>query len=427
MEMKVVPGLNRRTIEHVKADYSKAFAKMSEITALAKKNERDLTADEVARFDSLDCEIRQLAAEKEAMEADKRASDGVLARLESGELQLPENLRGGSVGGSSLRSRDGKPLMMAAGPKQRLSKQVIAGHPIGELIRAAAIGVSNFTTDEVRAALTSDDNSKGGYSIPSSWLAGWIDRAIEAASVAPYCTRILMDTATVNITTIAERPTVATKAELARFVESSMSFGSSRLEAFTTGSVLTASVEMLEDSPNAAQQIEMAAIKGLVDWFNLKLLNGSGNAEPTGILQRDGIPGADSVGDLTWDAIADAVTALRKEIFIPNLCVVSPANYNALHLQRELTAGDGGYLPRPEHLKDLNIVASSHCPDSKVVIGDFTQMIIGIRQGARVEVSAEADDAFEKNAVKIRMKLRGDWVPAHNAGFYILDDVTVPE
>jgi HK97 family phage major capsid protein len=420
--------INSRSMDDIQADIDQKLAQMQKITSQVKAEKRDLTADEVAAFDTIDCELRVLNNEKAKAERDSAQLRGLTERIASGDLAVPDFLKAGSqyTGAEGLRSKEGKPIAVAVGPKQRLNANPPRGYLFGELCRAAAVGVSPFSPPEVRAALTSDDNSKGGYAVPDSWLTGWIDRAVEVSSIAPFCTRALMDGASLNITTITARPTVQTKAENAKFADTTMSFGSSRLLAFTAGAIMSASLELLEDSPNAGQQIEAVTIRGLIDWMNSKLLNGTGSEEPTGILNRGDIPTGESTGDITWDAIADGVTVLRNAIYTPNVCVVSPDVFNALHLQRENTEGDGLYLARPEHLRDLNIIASTHCPDDKIVMGDFSQWFIGIRQGARVDVSQEAGEAFERNQMLIRPKVRMDWVPTHTAAFYILDDVTIP-
>ncbi len=413
-----------RSLKVIGEDYDIAYAKMTKIVNTAKAENRDLTPAEVAEFDSVDAEIRALAAEKSQAE---REHEETLRVFNSPDFasRLPEALRGNSGGGDGLRSPSGKPIAVARGPKERLNKSPISGHLIGELARAAAIGVTAYTPEAVKMELRSDENSKGGFAVPDGWLSTWIDKAIEFTSVAQYCTRQLMDTESLNVTTIESRPTLETKAQLAKFAATGIVFGNRRLEAFTAGGLMLASLEMLEDSPNAGQQVEAVAMRSIVDWLNDRMLNGTGSQQPLGVLNREDLPGDTSVGDITWDALADAVSALRDEVYVPNACIVSPSVYNALNLQRELTAGDGAYLPRPQHLEDLNVVPSSHCPDDRIVMGDFTQLMLGVRQGARVEVSPHGE-AFEKNAMAIRLKLRVDWVPLHTAAFYTLSGVTVP-
>jgi HK97 family phage major capsid protein len=409
----------------LQAGIDQCLSKMDLLVATAKSEGRDFSEKERAEFDTVESEARLLNATRDR----KQKSDEIQARVDAGEFpNVPDFLRsGGGSGGSvsQLRSRSGKPIAVARGPKERLSKSKVTGHLIGELARAAAIGCTSFTPDAVRAELRSDDNSKGGYAVPDLWLTSWLDQQIEMMNVAQYCTRQIMDSESLNVTTIEGRPTLALKGQLDSFASTGIVFGSRRLQAFTAGGVMMASLEMLEDAPNAAAQIEAVSARAMADWFNDQMLNGSGsNGEPLGILERDDLPETGSIGVPNWADVAAAWTALRQECYTANALVCSPAVYNLLHLQRELTAGDGGFLPRPEHLKDLNVVPSSHCPNSKLVIADFTQLILGIRQGARIEVSPHGE-AFEKNAVSIRLKVRADWVPADLSAFRILSGITL--
>lgn len=424
---KVFSSVGGRTVEDNRIEYCELLERSNKITNLARQEKRNLDEPEMATVESLAVQMMSLSAEREKLEKDESRRLNAERALNGGEIEVSESLRGGGSGPrpGSMKSASGKPMVVAVGPSQRLSRSPVASGQIGEFARAIAIGANNpFATSEIRMALTSDLNSAGGYSIPDSWLSGWIDKGLEATAIAQYCTRFMMDTQSVNITTLTSRPTAATKAELAAFTESGMTFGQSRLEAFTAGSTFLASMELLQDSPNAGQQIEAACMRGLVDWLNDTMLNGTGSEEPVGVLNRDDLSGFSTPGALTWAKIADGVSALRQSLYMPNVCVVSPANYNQLHLQRELVTDDGSWLPRPEHLKDLNVVQSSHCPDTHAIIGDFTQMMFGIRENATVEVSAVADDAFVKNAVRFRLKVRCDWVPAHTAAFYLFDSIT---
>lgn len=424
--MKVY-NLNRSSVAEMQTEIDASLAEMKAITSKAKAEGRDLSGDEVSRFDTIDAELRVLANEKSKKERHGMDDPGLAEAI--ARSNVDDSLKNGATGSrpGQMKSASGKPMVVAVGPKQRLSQSPAASGQVGEFARSVAIGVNNaFATPEVKMALTSDLNSAGGYSIPAGWLSGWIDRGIELTTVAQYCTRFMMDTADVNVTTLTSRPTAATKAELAKFSESGLTFGSSRLQAFTAGSSFLASLELLQDSPNAGQQIEAACMRGLIDWLNDTMLNGSGSSEPTGIMNRNDLPGVDAPGLIDWDMIADGVTALRDELYVANVCIMSPTAYNALHLQRENTGGDGGFLPRPQHLADLNIVQSSHCPETDIIMGDFTQLMFGVREDAKVEVSPVADEAFERNAVRIRLKVRCDWVPAHVQAFYRLTGVTMP-
>ena len=417
----------KMTEAELQANIDHCSARMETLICTARIENRDFSEKDRAEFDTAEAEARLFIMARDR----KQKSDEIQSRVDAGEFpNVPDFLRtgggGGGPGASQLRSRSGKPIAVARGPKERLCKSPPAfGHLIGELARAAAIGVSAYTPEVVRNELRSDDNSKGGYAVPDSWLTSWIDSNMEMMNPAQYCTRQIMDSESLNVTTIESRPTLATKGQLDSFASTGIVFGSRRLQAFTAGGVMLASLEMLEDAPNAAAQVEAVSARGIADWFNDMMLNGSGSSgEPLGVLQREDLPETGSIGVPTWADIAAAWTALRQECYTPNAVICSPAVYNLLNLQREMIAGDGGFLPRPEHLRDVNVVPSSHCPDTALIMGDFTQLILGIRQGARIEVSPHGE-AFDKNAVSIRLKIRADWVPADLSAFRILSGITL--
>lgn len=415
-----------RSIEDNKIEYCQLLEKSNKITNEARSAKRNMSVDEMATVESLAVEMMSLSAEREKLEKDEAQRLGAEQALNGGAIAIPGELgRGiGNHSASLMRVRDGQPLASAVGPKAKLSRGPGSEGKIGELIRSAATGVNRFTPGDVKAVLTSDENSLGGYTTPHEWLQNWVDRVVEPAAMLPYTTRLIMGAEATMITTVLSRPEAKTKAQLAAFNESGITFGQSRLEAFTAGATMLCSIEMLQDSPNSAQQIERVAIRGLVDWFDRTMINGSGSQEPTGLLLAD-IPTTATAGVASWEMLANAVTELRKEVYTPNAALVSPAVYNALFLQRENTEGDGLFLSRPGHLESLPIIATTYMPDDKIIVADFTQLVVGFRENPVVEVSATAGQSFEKNAVTFRMKLRADWVVVHRDAFRLITGVTL--
>ena len=384
----------------------------------------DPSTDDVHEADKQLRKLKAIELEIEnATRQEKVAADNVVNRLGG---QLKSKVADNSEMGSRFLSPSGREVRMAFGKGERLASGAgLVRHGVGELVRAAAVGVRASTPHAVRMALRSDQNSSGGYAVPDEWLADWIDRAVEVSVLLPFAQRALMTTESLNITTVEQRPTIKTKAQLAKFNDSDITFGSRKLEAFTAGATMLASLELLEDSPNAAAQIEAVSLRALGDWFDEVMLAGSGSAEPLGMLNRTDIPADGSAGAVNWDMLADAVAAVRAELYTATGIVVSPAVYNALHLQRELTGGDGGYLSKPMHLDELPILQTTHCPDTKILVGDLSQLMVGVREDARVEVSASAGESFERNAATFRVKLRADFVPLDVDAFYILAGVTL--
>lgn len=415
--------MTTKTLSHLRDEYSEMVESHN---ALCQKIGEADTPDPQ---DLVNCELSEkrikahelLIANAERLESDKAAD--VVARL-GGNLRAKLADSNGD-GPTIIRSASGRDVRMAVGRGQKLCNAQVPRYGIGELVRAAACGIRPSTPQAVRMALRSDQNSSGGYSVPSEWLSDWIDRAIEQSVVGPLASRMMMDAANVHVTTVEERPTIAVKNQLSKFSDSSITFGSKQLNAFTAGATVQASLEMLQDSPNAAAQIEAVCLRALGDWFDQVMLNGTGSAEPLGMLNRTDLPGDGSAGAVSWDMLAEAVTEVRKELYIANGIIVSPDVYNALFVQRELTAGDGGYLAKPMHLDGLPILATTHCDDDRILVGDFAQLLIGVREDARVELSASAGESFERNAATFRVKVRADFVPTDLKAFYLLGGVSL--
>ena len=51
---------------------------------------------------------------------------------------------------------------------------------------------------------------------------------------------------------------------------------------------------------------------------------------------------------------------------------------------------------------------TTNCLITDIVVGDFSQLVIGIKQDAKIEVSGTAGTAFEKNQIRVRITVRLD-------------------
>lgn len=421
---------NPRTIEAIRREYAETLNESNKIVQAAKAAKRDLSQDENAKLEGLIMQMGVQSAEENQLRAQSEQRSQLERALNSGEIAIPENLRGSGYGSSSatLTTPSGKQQRYAVGASQRLSLPGDNPPPfaVASLLTCAAVGAKSWTNPDVVAQFRGDDNSAGGYSIPEAWLADWVDKIIEQSVLAVRASRTIMSTESLNITVVENHPVMKTKAELEKFNETGIGFGNRRLQPWTGGCTILASIEALSDSPNAPAQIQSTMMRSIADWFDYILLAGTGANEPFGILNRD-IPEEASVGALDWEAIGDAVTTIRQSLYKANLVVLSPAQYNAMML---LTTGDGTnaakqYLEPPKHLAGLEFAASVHCPDTVALVCDPEQMLLGIREGAVAEASPYAGESFERNGVTLRCKMRADMVPLDNAAFFALRGLTL--
>ena len=114
-------------------------------------------------------------------------------------------------------------------------------------------------------------------------------------------------------------------------------------------------------------------------------------------------------GAVSWDHVLNAIAECEGQNYYPTALVGSPVNYNLL---RQLKSGDGAnsaalYLEPPPAAKDLMHFSTSSVGDADMLLGDFSKYIIGLRAEARVEFSGDADEAFDRHQVKIRIVWRG--------------------
>jgi HK97 family phage major capsid protein len=110
----------------------------------------------------------------------------------------------------------------------------------------------------------------------------------------------------------------------------------------------------------------------------------------------------------------------------PNAYLLSPTIYGDL---AALTTGDGtnaakNWLTAPPIVSDLTPFPTENLGDDQAIIGDWTQLVFGIRHGIRLEVSTDASDFFTKHQVGIKLVWRGDIALLHENHFHLLDGIT---
>ena len=84
--------------------------------------------------------------------------------------------------------------------------------------------------------------------------------------------------------------------------------------------------------------------------------------------------------------------------------------------------GDG--LGAPPSVAPLQRLTTSEIGDADVLVGDFSQLLVGFRTQAHIEVTREAASAFEKHQVLIKITLRFDSNLARGGAFHRLTGIT---
>jgi len=198
------------------------------------------------------------------------------------------------------------------------------------------------------------------------------------------------------------------------------------LGANTVRSGCIASRELIEDSPLASEMISASLLRGLVAAVDKAALQGMSGWSFLGLCSHADISETGSIGAIAWEDLIAAVAAVRSNNFQPTAIICSPTIYSDLY---SIASGDAvnaskGWVPPPLSVADIPILATSAMPDSKIIVGDFSQLLFGVRSQPLLEASVDAQDAFERHGVRFKASWRGDLAVARPSAFYRLAGVT---
>lgn len=297
----------------------------------------------------------------------------------------------------------------------------------GQILRALVTGPRN---EAERKALAEGTDSAGGYTMPTALAAQVIDRLRANSMVFRAGASLIPLSSGKNaFAKLLTDPAASWHAENANITDSDPTFGNIQLTPRTLLALVKVSRELLEDSVN----VESALINALTQSLSLELdraaLFGSGTAPELKGLTKYTNVGQVSMGtngaQLTnWDKVIDAV----NEILIdngaePNAMVMAPRTWAAIAKFKDTT---GAPLAPPPALAKVQRLVSTAVPiaetqgtasnASEIILGDWRELMIGMRAEVRVEILKErfSADAFQ---VGFLAYLRADVAPAHEESF----------
>lgn len=298
----------------------------------------------------------------------------------------------------------GKPVnVFDSGQKMATTANYDREHvSVGDMIRAMVTGRGS---DAVRGALSEGTDSSGGFLVPTPLSPEFIDQMRAKARVIQAGARtVQMDAETLGIVRTAGDPTPAWRAENAAIATSEPSFDRVELRARWLGVLVKSSRELIEDAPNAGDAIQQAITGALASELDRAALLGSGTApEPRGLVNTTdvhevsmGTNGAALSGySQLLEAVALTAAANAER---PTAAILAPRTlFSGLS---GLTASDGQPLMPPRVLAEIPLLDSSSVPideehgtatnASRIVLGDFRQLLLGVRNEIRIEITRHA-------------------------------------
>lgn len=236
-----------------------------------------------------------------------------------------------------------------------------------------------------------------------------------------------MDSESLVIPKLESDLTVTNKAEGAAWTASDLTFGQRELSTHTAGAFTKISRELWEDAPGLlAEQIGSWLASAMAQQIDRWGIQGTGSAQPTGLVNVAEIDSTGSIGAIQWSDISAAVTAIRNANHEPNAVLLYPEVHDDLMTS---VTGDAvnaakNWLGPPPTLEGKLFLPSTNVPLANAVIGDFSKYAMGLRTTARVEASTTAGEAFERHQVYVKVVMRYDFVTLDDSAFHVLTGIT---
>lgn len=363
--------------------------KTSSLKSVIEKNENGWNADLQAKYD-----------------AGMKLLDSLSALVEYSDLKLTgfdvlDKVTAES-GASNWRDRDGSNIKVLS-PRDSFRAAVGGARQdfgFGDYVKAMVAGTSS---PEIRAALTEGTDSTGGYTVPS-FLMGEVIDAMRAKTVCVQAgaRTVPLEGYQNTIVRIATDPIAGWRLENAAIAEGSPTFEGLVLQPKSLAVLVKVSRELIDDSMNIADALTMAFAGSMAAEVDRVALIGSGtNPEPRGIYNTVGINvvsmGTNGAALTSYAPILDAQYELELDNApAPGAMVMHPRTGRVLN---GLADSTGQPLQVPPSLSGIVRHATTNIPvdltqgtatnASAIILGDFTQLLLGVRSELRIELLRE--------------------------------------
>lgn len=237
-----------------------------------------------------------------------------------------------------------------------------------------------------------------GVLVPAEYISEWIDllRANMVLNTAGMRT-VTMDAKTQTHSAVTADPTVTWHDEGGSINAANPTFAARTLTAKTAVVRCQASVELAQDSPDFGAQllkVIMGAFGSAVDRAGLF---GGGTYGPSGIFGTAGVNATTGIGTVTnYTEILGGVKQLL-DANVPldvatRFAIMTPGTW--LKYENLVTgiSGDKTQLPRPRALENMQFLTTTNAatygsPQGSVLfLGDFSNLLMGVRREASVEI-----------------------------------------
>jgi HK97 family phage major capsid protein len=420
----------------LRSQRSDLLARANRILARATAESRDLTSEEARESDALLDEAAALAYKlgSASMREPQRRAGEAHARLEQGKAIGPES-RESTIGDEFRALKPDEPFTGELRRLGELSERADPPLSIGRYIRAVVSGSWKGAEAE-RRALAGSNDIKGGYLVPTQLSAQVIDLArARSVCIAAGAVTVPMLTDSLSMAKLVADPVPQWRGEGSIVASSDPTFGAIRMSAKSLGVIVPVSRELMMDAPNAPAVIDAALTAALgLELDRACLVGIGGPIQPLGIINDNDVQTFNAGAFADWSDLADAVgRLLTQNERGPFAAVMHPRTFSTCD---RLVDSTGQPMQKPDSVRALRFLTTTSLPtnlgaganEAPVIVGDFGQLAIGVRQNLEIEISRDGQDStgrgFQRNEVLIRATLRADVALLRPTAFCTLGGVT---
>lgn len=271
----------------------------------------------------------------------------------------------------------------------------------GDFVKALVLPNGN---SDIRAALSESGGiSTGDVTVPTVLMPELIDlMRNKTVCIQAGALTVPLETENTDIARLSADPVPSWRSEAAAVAVADPTFERVRFNPKSLAVVVKISMELLEDAKN----INQAILRAFAGAFAVELdrvgLFGSGTAP-----QPHGISGTTNVGSVdmgvngaaltNYDPFADAISALlTANAAMPTAAIMAPRTLTKIAKLKDTQTNP---MRVPDLVAKVPFLATTSVPinqthgtsnvASEVVVGDFTQLMFGIRTQLRIQVLRE--------------------------------------
>ncbi|WP_313505378.1 phage major capsid protein [Stutzerimonas kunmingensis] len=373
---------------------------------------RDLSAEEIQKFDTLKTEERALSAQVERAEylgeVERRAAGTPVSGAPSadfdrlaGSVSVTKVIRAQMEG----RSLDGAEAEYAREAERRSG-------------RKAEGAFVPFNSLEKRANTTATAPELVGTDHRADQYIGPLREALLARSLG---IRVLSGLrGNVSIPKYGSGLETGWVTEGQPVPEGQMTFDQVTLTPKHVGGKTEMSRQMIQQSAPGIEQLVREDLSALIaKQIDRAIINGTGLlGEPLGILQT---PGIQTVADVpaTWAEVL-AMLEMLDDVEIQNGRWLTTAAIRTALAAAEKVAGSGsGFLYDNGAMAGLSLAASKSVPTGKLILGDFSQVMLGVWSEVDLLVNPYAEPAYSRGGIQVRAMATVDTAVRHPEGFVV--------